>query len=391
MRNIETGFDICHLTSVHDPLDTRIYRKECRSLSRRGYRVVLIAPGAGGVDLGDVRRSPAIPPVKNRFVRMLRQPWRIMAAALKCRAKVYHFHDPELLVVGIMLKLAGKLVVYDVHESVGADISSKSYLSPALRRLAALSVSGLERFGSLLFDGIITATPFIARGFDPRKTVVVQNFPVIGELAGSGGERRREDRILYMGSMSDIRGISEMVRAMELLPAEMMTRLVLVGRFSDPAFESSLRSLPGWAKVEYHPWQERGALAQLMYGCRLGLILLSPAPNHYYAYPNKLFEYMSAGLPVLASDFPLWREIVEGAGCGCLVDPTDPIKIAERISWFISHPGPAEEMGKRGREAVLRDYNWDREEQILVSFYEALIGPPGEKALPESNHAVRSR
>lgn len=371
--------EICHLTSVHDPLDTRIYRKECLSLSRYGYRVCLIAPSATGGDAQDGVQLVSLPPVKRRLSRMLFQPWRVLFAALRCRARVYHFHDPELLAVGMLLKLTGSKVIYDVHESVGADISSKSYLPPWLRRLAALVVSALERAGARLYDGIIAATPFIASDFALDKSVVVQNFPIKGELASPDESSVRQDLALYMGSMSDIRGITEMVQAMGNLSPQDPTKLVLVGRFSDQGFENLLRAMPGWARVEYHPWQDRKSLARMMSRCRVGLILLHPAPNHFQAYPNKLFEYMSAGLPVLASDFPLWREIIEGSGCGQVVDPTNPGEIAKGIAWFIGHPAQAEEMGDRGRAAVDNLYNWGREEGKLIAFYKNLIGLPEKK------------
>jgi glycosyltransferase involved in cell wall biosynthesis len=380
MKKYLARAEICHLTSVHDPLDTRIYRKECLSLVRYGYRVCLIAPSATGGDVQDVVQLVSLPPVNSRLARMLFQPWRVLFAAIRSRARAYHFHDPELLVVGMLLKLTGSKVIYDVHESVGADILSKSYLPTWFRRLAALAVSALERVGTRLYDGIISATPFIASSFAPVQSLVVQNFPINGELAVSEELEVRQDLALYMGSMSDIRGITEMVQAMSLLSSRDSTKLVLVGRFSDQSFENLLRGMPGWARVEYHPWQDRKSLARMMSRCRVGLILLHPAPNHYHAYPNKLFEYMSAGLPVLASDFPLWREIIEGSGCGQVVDPTKPGEIAKRIAWFIGHPLQAEEMGKKGKAAVANLYNWDREEGKLIAFYQNLIGPPEKKS-----------
>ena len=102
---------------------------------------------------------------------------------------------------------------------------------------------------------------------------------------------------------------------------------------------------------------------------RCGLVLFRPAPNHLEAQPNKLFEYMSAGLPVIASDFPAWRELVEGTGAGLLVDPDDPQAIAHAIAWILRHPAEAEQMGRRGREAVYRDFNWDREAEKLAACY----------------------
>jgi glycosyltransferase involved in cell wall biosynthesis len=86
-----------------------------------------------------------------------------------------------------------------------------------------------------------------------------------------------------------------------------------------------------------------------------------------------MFEYMSAGLPVIASNFPLWKEIVEGNKCGICVDPMDPKAIASAIQWMIDHPEEAEEMGKNGRRAVETKYNWANESKKLVGLYQRLI------------------
>ncbi len=102
---------------------------------------------------------------------------------------------------------------------------------------------------------------------------------------------------------------------------------------------------------------------------RAGLVLFHDVPNHTSAYPNKLFEYMSAGLPVIASHFPLWRSIVERDRCGMLVDPRDATAIAKAIDWVLTHPEEAEAMGRRGRDAVAATYNWAAEERKLLAIY----------------------
>jgi glycosyltransferase involved in cell wall biosynthesis len=136
--------------------------------------------------------------------------------------------------------------------------------------------------------------------------------------------------------------------------------------------------MPGWARVDFHGWADRPAVARILASCRGGLVLFHPEPNHVTAQPNKMFEYMAAGLPVIASDFPLWREIVDGAGCGLLVDPMDPAAIARAMQWIIDHPEEAAEMGRRGRAAVEHTYNWEAESTKLIELYRRLLPAPEE-------------
>jgi glycosyltransferase involved in cell wall biosynthesis len=120
--------------------------------------------------------------------------------------------------------------------------------------------------------------------------------------------------------------------------------------------------------------QSREQVAALLGRVQAGLVLFHPAPNNVRAQPNKLFEYMSAGVPVIASDFPLWREVVEGEGCGLLVDPFNAVEVAEAVAHILGHPEEAEAMGRRGRAAVEQRFNWAREEATLVRLYRDVLG-----------------
>jgi glycosyltransferase involved in cell wall biosynthesis len=364
---------IVHLTTVHRWNDTRIFRKECQSLAASGYDTVLAAPREQSGNLNAVRLI-ALPHYQRRLVRLLVGSIRILRTAIRMNADLYHFHDPELIGVAFVLKFIGKTVVYDVHEDVSEQILSKHWIPTRLRRLASRCFRRFECAAARRVDGIVAATPAIARRFPSEKTVIVQNFPVVGELDRhtSMDDKRRSALIAYMGVISRERGICEVVQAIGQLPYPDI-RLAMAGQFSSPELEAEVHKMAGWNRVDFLGWCDRPQLATLLSEAVAGVVTFLPAANHIESQPNKLFEYMSAGLPVVASDFPLWREIVEKANCGLLVDPAQPQEIADAITWLVEHPDEAREMGRRGRQAVLSKYNWDREFEVLLDFYRRIL------------------
>ena len=222
---------VVHMTSVHSPVDGRIFEKECKTLAAAGYDVTIIAPTernfvADGVRIKAVRR------LETRFKRMTITPWALYRAALKERADVYHFHDPELTVIALLLKIAGKRVIWDLHEDVPADILSKEYLPRKLRGLLATLAKLVQLLTRNVFDASLAATPRIASNLSGRKTVVIRNYPIVEQ-------RELEDRryttrpknAIYIGSISRVRGISEMVKAMGMPSIPHDSRLVIAGEF----------------------------------------------------------------------------------------------------------------------------------------------------------------
>jgi glycosyltransferase involved in cell wall biosynthesis len=365
---------ICQLTSVHPPFDIRIFYKECKTLVQAGYKVVLIAPHSQEEEIDGILIC-ALPKPKNRLERVTRVMWQSYKTAIKEGADIYHFHDPELIPLGLLLKIRGKRVIYDVHEDYSHALLSREWIPSWLRNVVAKMVVFEEWFGAKFFDGVVAATPHIATRFPALRTVTVQNFPFVIESARNPPVpyQQRKMIVAYVGVISALRGAKEMIQAMSLLPARWNLKLRIAGIFSPLNLEDEMKNFPGWNRVEFVGWKSHKDVITMLGGVRMGLVLFHPAPNHVEAQPNKLFEYMSIGIPVIASDFPLWRQVVEGTGCGLLVDPLDPEAIVKAIQWLLEHPTEAEVMGKQGQEAIRQYYNWDRESKKLLAFYERIL------------------
>lgn len=362
---------IRHLTSVHSVRDPRIFHKQCKSLAG-GHDVGLVACHERAEVLDGVRIVPIDSP-RGRLDRMTRVDWRLLRAAARERADVYHFHDPELLWVGALLKLRGARVIYDVHEDVPKQIMSKPWIPRWARPIVSKAVALVEQLGARIVDGIVAATPSIARKFPAGKTVVVQNFPEASFARADGAGpplEQRADAFVYTGGLMEVQGVREMAQAFALLP-DGMTGTV-AGTFHPSTLESEIAALPGWRRVRFLGQVPRPEIAHALDGGRAGLVLNHPTINYVDAYSTKMFEYMARGLPVVCSNFPLWEDIVLGADCGITVDPRSPRAIADAIRALNEDPERARRLGENGRRAIAERFNWETELSKLEALYRKL-------------------
>ncbi|WP_167859292.1 glycosyltransferase [Paenibacillus cymbidii] len=362
---------ICHLTSVHHYPDPRIFFKQCRSLAAFGHEVHLVTTGAEDGERDGVRVHGVAAAKGGRLSRFTGTMRRVYREAIRIDADAYHFHDPELIPVGLLLKRRGKAVLYDVHEDVPRDIMLKKWIPRPIRGLVSAGVARLEAFAARRFDAIVTATPKINERFqtyNPR-SVNLNNFPLLEELKFTGEfSDKRDDTICYVGYITEIRGIFQMVEAVGKAEA----RLLLGGKFSYPEERRRAGELPGWERVEYIGWLGRDEVARTLSAASAGLVVLHPTDTFVESLPVKLFEYMAAGIPVIASHFPLWKQIVEGSDCGICVDPLNADDIAWAIRRIVANPEEARRLGRNGREAAERRYNWEQEALKLRRLYDHL-------------------
>lgn len=364
---------IVHLTSAHLRYDIRIFQKECVSLALKGYDVTLVvADGNGNETVNGVKICDAVNSMpKSRLSRILKFPKLVLKEALKLDAEIYHFHDPELIPVALKLLRAGKKVIYDIHEDLPRQTLTKEYIPKLFRLPLSIILEYYENWSINKFSAIVTATPFIHKRIvklNPN-CINVNNYPLISEFTSSFDLNSKENAVCFVGALSRLRGIRELIEAAYLAGF----KLYLAGRFSEYDFHEEMKMEIGWKNVVECGQLDREGVAELMSRCICGMVTFLPAPNHGNSQPNKMFEYMSAGLPVICSDFPLWKAIIESEKCGVCVDPSEPRAIADAILKVSKLVKGGNRIGENGKLAVQEKFNWEMEKKKLYEIYYSLV------------------
>ena len=362
---------IIQISSVHPSSDTRIFHKECVSIRSFSHEVVLIIPHCCDENIKDVRIRPITKP-GNILIRFIRSIFIVTKLALKENGDIYHFHDPELIYLGLILKAKGKKVIYDVHEDVPRQILIKEYIPQIFRIIISTVAESMENLISQYFDAIVTATPHINNRFLKQgcRAVNINNYPILNELYTFEADWEKKERaVCYVGTIFKERGLFEMLEAI----AQTDVSLLLAGKFLYSHHRQQSIMMSGWNNIKELGQLDRKNVACTLAKSMAGLVVLHPTVTYLDALPVKMFEYMSAGIPVIASNFPLWKEIIEGNQCGICVDPMNPKAIAQAIEWIVDNPNEAKCMGANGRKAVEEKYNWENDADKLRVLYKELL------------------
>ena len=366
-------FKIAHLTSAHPRFDTRIFVKQSTSLAKLYTTYLVVADGKGNEKIHDVNIVD-VGIYLGRKNRILNATKAVYTKAVQLNADLYHVHDPELIPIGLKLKKLGKKVIFDAHEDLPNQIQSKHYLNSITKKILSFLVKKYEQYACSKLDGIVAATPFIRDKFlnINANTIDINNFPKTEEFIKIEHSNLTDNNyVCYIGGLADVRGITQMVEAIDFTDD---TRLLIAGNFADTNLENKVKQMQGWKNVDFLGYVDREGIQNTLSESFAGLVVLHPTQSYLDSLPVKMFEYMCAGIPVIASDFPLWRSIVDEAQCGLCVDPLNPSAIASAIKTLNSNRIDAQRMGDNGRVAVLEKYNWNIEEQKLFEFYSKILG-----------------
>jgi len=358
---------VAHVTTAHRSSDNRIFRKECVALAAAGFDVILIAVAERSLTVEGVRLV-ALPRRASRLSRMLLGPIDVLRALLREQPGLVHAHDPELIpVLTVWGLVTRRPTIYDAHEDLSKQVMGKPYIPVRLRPLVARAASLLERLADLRMDAIVCATPAIARNFSSHKVFLVQNFPWLRDFAVAHPiEESTPTAVSYVGGVARERGGMEMLTAIDEAGTDRSPspELVVAGPLTAEMQQSVSTASD---RVSYLGVLPASELQTVIESSRAGLVLFHPLPNHLECQPTKLFEYMAAARPFIASDFSFWRELLAEHDCGLFIDPLDVGAVVEAVNTLLSDPALAREMGDRGRAAMARHFTFEGQEPSLTA------------------------
>ncbi len=368
---------VVHLTTVHNPYDTRIYHKECRSLQEAGFDVSLIVPVSDDGIITD-EQNVAIIPVKkynSRLKRMIMSTFQVYRKAKQIDADYYHFHDPELLIVGWLLKNNNNHVIYDIHEDYYTSIMQKEYIAKPLRRFMGQVYNVMERFFSKKMD-LCLAEKYYQEKYPRGKCIL--NYPKLNKklIEHYNENKSKGNALIYTGNVSLDRGAS-IHSKIPLIDEEVEIHFIgkCPGQIAEVMYTNSKGNSDRLIIEGINRFVEREEIdaKYISKNWLAGLAIFPPTDHYMKKELTKFFEYMSVGIPIICSDFPVWRRFIEKYQCGITVDPSNPEAIRNAIDYIKKNPLEASRMGNNGKEAVMKELNWDLEEMKLVEWYKELM------------------
>lgn len=358
---------IVHISYTHRYDDIRIYEKECKSLKKHGYDVIHIASDKL-TDISCV--SELAVPVKviklatNSRTGVVLDYWKQVKREIDLiNPEICHLHDWQLWPLVLSLRKKYKVII-DSHEDFPEYLSS-TMLKSIPQGVKKKVIYGIEKFLFKRATWIVAANKHIESELlkITKNVTAIKNYPIIFDKKGNNSYA---PQFCYIGGISDYLGGTVISKALHNLD----TRLKLVGK-TDLNYLNEIQELSG-NKIDNLGFQNKSTVRKIIKESRAGLVVYLPTPNCVHALPNKMFEYLEAEVPIICSDFPDWRDLLEEKKCCIFVNPASEQEVREAMKYFLENPKEAEQMGKNGRIAVETEFNWEKEEMKLIELYKKL-------------------
>lgn len=362
---------IVHLTSVHPRYDVRIFMKECISLAKTSFEVHLIVADGKGDEIKDNIQIHDVGASKNRGDRILNAPQRVLNKALKLNADIYHFHDPELISIGLKLKKIGKKVIFDIHENTDLQILTKEWIPLYLRRIVSHFYKIYESYACKKFDFLLVPQLAMKNKFSRyAKTEVIANFPV-EKFEIKERSNLSKFNLLYSGGLGEARGLYNMLDLISILAKKNEKyNLILAGPISNIDLEKAKKHI-GWKNTQYLGMLSKSDIYKQYSLNTIGLILFNNVGQYYMAYSLKLFEYMQSGMTILMPNFGDWLSFNKEYKTGFNVNTLEIEKIAELIDAL--ETDTLNDFSIHNQKLAASEFLWKSQEEKLISIYQGLL------------------
>lgn len=361
---------VCHITTVHPVNDNRIFYKQCQTLKKLNFSVYFICAGTESKENEGIT-IVGLPKYSSRWEHFFRVSiWAVMKASLNVNASIYHIHDPELIFTGIILRIFGKKVIYDIHEDNSSSMLTKPYFKyKRVAQIMSKSIGIFEKFIAPFFSKIITARPDISEKFKNCNPTTINNFPIIQKIKEQRIVKRKENSvIIFVGGLSKIRGIHQLIESFQYIDD---AELWLLGPWKSKDFQEECSKLNGWNRTKYLGVVNPDEIFDFIRQADIGIITFLPVPNHIKTLATKPFEYMVSGIPVIMSNFNYWKSYF--GKVAVYVDPLEPKNIASSINQLLKNPDKMKLLGVEGRKLVQNKLNWGAESIKLHEVYKTLL------------------
>ena len=366
---------VCHLTSVHESDDVRIFVKECSSLAMAGFEVFLVAKGKSREQNGVKVIGQGMAP-KNRIKRIIFFTRRIYRAALELDCDIYHLHDPELLPIALKFVKHGKKVIFDSHEMYSEQIRNKEYLPRIIARIISALYENYETMVLKKIDAVVF--PCLYHGRHPFKgkckiVETIDNLPMLSELYDKYDDSLPKDErsACYIGSITEDRGVTNFIKATYIANGTAN----LGGVYYSKEYKEQLKKMPEYRCVKYYGKLDRKQVLEMLQRSIIGMANLRNV-GQYNKYDNlatKVYEYMSLSMPVILSKSDFNIKMMNKYRFGICVDPDDVDETAKAMKYIFDNPEEARRMGMNGRKAIAGKFNWEKESEKLVQLYQKVF------------------
>lgn len=363
---------ICHITTAPQNQIPRII-KECKSAQSIGYSPYIVSQGKTFTDEG-IHYIGIPVKAKGRFYTLTKMVKLLYLQALEIDANIYQLHDPPLLLYALKLKRKGKKVIFDSHEFYGEQIREKFYIPKILRVLVANVYMRYEAYVCNHIDAVIQVCTLEGQNyFEGRaaRSIFIINTPILKEYVPDNNVPFEQRKcIAHIGSLTYDRGITHLIQAI----ARTDIKLILCGKFMPEEYQIELMTIPEFSSVDYRGVINTNEVNKVLNECYAGIstLLHKGQYSKIDTLPTKVYEYMSIGLPVIISDTPYAKKMIDKFKFGICVKPDNIEDIADAITYLFNNKSIGKEMGENGRKAILELFNWQIEEKRLIALYNEL-------------------